>query len=97
MLAEIHVSPRPSGTPQERYAHVDAAIAVVQASGLEYEVHALGTVIQGPPETLWPLFREVHEATLAAGADHTMTTIRLAEAAGDAGPGIVDLVAKFRP
>ncbi|ACQ78716.1 protein of unknown function DUF77 [Beutenbergia cavernae DSM 12333] len=96
MLVEIHVSPRPSGTPEQKYAHVDAAIAVIAASGLTYEVHALGTVIEGPPDRIWSLVRDVHEATFAAGADSTMTTIRLAQGKDDAGPTIADLVTKFR-
>ena len=33
--------PRPVGTADDRYKHVDAAIAVIQASGLRYEVHGL--------------------------------------------------------
>ena len=34
MIAEIQVIPRPAGTTEDRYKHVDAAIAVIQASGL---------------------------------------------------------------
>ena len=36
VLAQIQVSPRPSGTEDDRYAYVDAAIAVIQQSGLVY-------------------------------------------------------------
>ncbi|MCV2393686.1 thiamine-binding protein [Actinotalea sp. M2MS4P-6] len=96
MLAEIQVQPRPAGVPDAPYAHVDAAIAVIQASGLTYEVHALGTVVEGPPDRIWPLLRQVHEATLAAGAQATSSVIKVSEGADDAGPGIADLVAKFR-
>lgn len=96
MLAEIQVSPRPAGVPDAPYAHVDAAIAVIQASGLTYEVHALGTVVEGPPDRLWPLLRQVHEATLAAGAHASASVIKVSEGADDAGPRIADLVAKFR-
>ena len=66
MLAQIQVSPRPSGTDDDRYAYVDAAIAVIQRSGLTYEVGAMGTTIEGTPDQLWPLLRAVHEATTAA-------------------------------
>lgn len=96
MLAEIQVVPRPAGTPQDRFAYVDAAIAVIRSAGLVHEVHALGTVVEGPPDEVWTLLRRVHEATLTAGADSTATVIKLSEAAGDAGPAIADLVAKFR-
>lgn len=96
MLAEIQVSPRPSGTDQDRYAHVEAAIAVIQASGLVYEVGAMGTTVQGRPDDVWALLRSVHEATLVAGADAVTSIIKVGEGAGDSGPGIEDLVGKFR-
>src|SRR5262245_41018450 len=73
MIAEIQVAPRPSGTAEDRYKYVDAAIAVIQASGLKYEVHGMGTVVEGPPEKVWPLLQAVHQATLEAGADRTLS------------------------
>ncbi|WP_369370269.1 MTH1187 family thiamine-binding protein [Promicromonospora sp. Populi] len=96
MLAEIQVSPRPSGTPDAKYAYVDAAIAVIQASGLTYEVGAMGTFVQGSPDEVWALLRAVHEATLGAGADGVQSNIKVSEAAADAGPTIADLITKFR-
>ena len=97
MLAQIQVSPRPSGTNDRPYAHVDAAIAVIQESGLVHEVGAMGTTVEGGPDEVWALLRRVHEATLAAGADAVMSHITIGQGAGDAGPTIADLVTKFRP
>jgi uncharacterized protein YqgV (UPF0045/DUF77 family) len=97
VIAEIQVIPRPLGTAEDRYRHVDAAIAVIQASGLRYEVHALGTVIEGPPAKLWPLLQAVHEATLAAGAERTLSVIKVSSAAQPGGPKVEDLVRRFRP
>ncbi|MFY7855502.1 MAG: thiamine-binding protein [Rubrivivax sp.] len=97
MLAEIQVIPRPLGTAQERYRHVDAAIAVIQASGLRYEVHALGTVVEGPPEKIWPLLQAVHQATLEAGAERTLSVIKVSSGAQAGGPRVEDLVRRFRP
>ena len=77
MIAEIQVLPRPLGTPDDRYKFVDAAIAVIQASGLKYEVNAIGTVIEGPPERIWPLLQAVHQATLEAGAERTLSVIKV--------------------
>jgi len=96
VLAEIQVSPRPSGTDDDRYAHVDAAIAVIESSGLVHEVGAMGTTVQGSPDEIWPLLRAVHEATLAAGADGVTSVIKVGQARGEAGPSILDLVGKFR-
>ncbi|RVT85097.1 thiamine-binding protein [Inhella crocodyli] len=97
MIAEIQVLPRPTGTASDRYKHVDAAIAVIQASGLRYEVHALGTVIEGPAEKIWPLLQAIHQATLEAGAERTMSVIKVSSSAQAGGPKVEDLVRKFRP
>jgi uncharacterized protein YqgV (UPF0045/DUF77 family) len=89
-------SPRPIGTADDRYKHVDAAIAVIQASGLKYEVHAMGTVVEGPPEQIWPLLQAVHEATLQAGAERTLSIIKVSGSSQAGGPRVEDLVRKFR-
>lgn len=96
MMAEIQVLPRPAGTADDRYKYVDAAIAVIQASGLRYEVHALGTVVEGPPERIWPLLQAVHQATLEAGAERTLSIIKVSGSAAAGGPRVDDLVRKFR-
>lgn len=97
MIAEIQVVPRPAGTADQVYKHVDAAIAVIQASGLRYEVHGLGTTVEGPPEKIWPLLQAVHQATLEAGAERTLSIIKVSSAAQPGGPRVEDLVRKFRP
>jgi len=96
VLAQIQVSPRPSGTDENRYAFVDAAIAVIQQSGLVHEVGAMGTTIQGSPDEIWPLLRAVHEATVLAGAAGVSSVIKVGQAKDDDGPTIQDLVGKFR-
>jgi len=95
-IAEIQVIPRPIGTADDRYKHVDAAIAVIQASGLRYEVHGLGTVVEGPPEKIWPLLQAVHQATLEAGAERTLSIIKVSSSAQAGGPSVDELVRKFR-
>lgn len=96
MIAEIQVIPRPVGTADNRYKHVDAAIAVIQGSGLKYEVHGMGRVIEGPPEKIWPLLQAVHQATLEAGAERTLSIIKVSGGAEPGGPTVDDLVRKFR-
>lgn len=97
MIAEIQVLPRPVGTPEDRYAHVDAAIAAIAGSGLSYEVGAMGTTVEGAPDQVWTLLRAVHEATLTAGAEGCLSVIKVSGATGDAGPTVQDLVGKHRP
>lgn len=96
MIAEIQVLPRPVGTPDDRYAHVDAAIATIKASGLAYEVGAMGTTIEGAPDDVWTLLRHVHEATITAGAEGCLSVIKISGVAGDNGPSVQDLVGKHR-
>ena len=96
MIAEIQVIPRPAGTASDRYKHVDAAIAVIQASGLRHEVHGMGTVIEGPADKVWPLLQAVHQATLESGSERTLSIIKVSGSLQAGGPRVEDLVRKFR-
>ena len=96
MIVELQCLASPAGTPDDPYRHIDAAIAVVQGSGLKYEVGALGTTVEGEPDEVWPLMRQVHEACLNAGADGLVTVIKVEQASRVAGPTIDSLTGKFR-
>jgi uncharacterized protein YqgV (UPF0045/DUF77 family) len=97
ILAEIQCLPSPPGTADDRHAHVEAAIAEIQRAGVEHEVGALGTTLQGAADVVWPLLRRVHDACLAAGATSAVTVIKVASAADpQQTPRIDDLTAKFR-
>ncbi len=96
MIAELQVLPRPSGTDADPHAHVEAAIAALAEAGLRHEVSALGTTLEGPPDAVWAALRAAHEATLAAGAEFVVSVVKLAESAGDDGPSMDRLTAKFR-
>ncbi len=96
MILDIEVLPRPVGTPESRYAHVEAAIAVIQASGLTYEVHALGTTVEGDPAAIWDLARRIHEATLTSGAENVVTVAKFQQSRAEDPPTMSSLTAKFR-
>ena len=96
MIVELQCLANPAGTPDDPYRHIDAAIAVVQGSGLKYEVGALGTTVEGEPDDVWPLMRQVHEACLNAGADGLVTVIKVEQASRVDGPTIDSLTGKFR-
>jgi len=97
MIVEVQVLPSPSGTDASRYAHVEAAIAVIIASGLPYEVGPLGTSIEGEPDALWPLLRAVHEATLASGAGSVISVVKIAQhGEPEQQPTMASLTGKFR-
>ena len=97
MIGEIQVAPRPADPTAVPYPHVDAAIAVIKASGLVSEVGAMGTTLEGTPDEIWSVLRAAHEAVLADGAASVISHIKVAGAAGDRSPRIADLVTKHRP
>jgi uncharacterized protein YqgV (UPF0045/DUF77 family) len=78
VIAEIQVAPSPAGTPEDPHAYVEAAVAVVQDSGLRYEVGALGTTLEGDADVVWDTLRAAHEAVLAAGATSGLSHIKIA-------------------
>jgi uncharacterized protein YqgV (UPF0045/DUF77 family) len=96
VIAEIHCAPNPPGNDESQYAHIKAAIALAQESGLKYEVGALGTTIEGAPDDVWTLLRRMHESTLESGAQSIITNIRFAQRAGDDEPRMDALVAPYR-
>ena len=96
MIVELQCLASPAGTRDDPYRHIDAAIGVVQDSGLNYEVGALGTTVEGEPDEIWPLLRQVHEACLNAGAEGLVTVIKVEQTARVDGPTIDSLTGKFR-
>lgn len=97
MIVEIQCRANPPGPPEDRYRHIDAAIAIVERSGLTFEVGALGTTVEGEPDALWALLRGVHEACLQAGADSVVAVIKIAQSRDPARQStIAGLTGKFR-
>jgi uncharacterized protein (TIGR00106 family) len=80
LVAELTIIPMAS-CHIRRY--VDIAVDVVRASGLRYEVDALGTTLQGDLDKILQVAREAHEAVLAAGAGRVFTELRLDERVHD--------------
>lgn len=95
MIAEIQVLPAQAGSTTSRWAHVDAAIAAVAATGLTYEVGPLGTTIEGAPDAVWQTLRRAHEATLRDGAASVVSVIKVFESIGE-GPSMHTLTARHR-
>ena len=97
MIVEIECLANPPGTPDNPYKHIEAAIAVIEGSGLNYEVDALGTTFEGEPDAVWPVIRRVHEACLEAGAGSVVTIVKAAQGAAGGPQATIDsLTGKFR-
>ena len=78
VIAEIQVAPSPPGTDDNPHAYVEAAIEVIQRSGLRSEVGALGTTLEGEADAVWDTLRAAHEAMLIAGADGGLSHVKIA-------------------
>lgn len=59
------------------YAAVDAAIAVVAASGLPYKVGPMETTIEGEYDAVMAVVKHAQEAVLVAGASRVFTLIKV--------------------
>lgn len=80
--------------PDDTYPTVEAAIAVVEASGLPYEVGALGTTVEGELDELLEVAREMNEVVVARGCPSVISQVRLY--LGEETISMDSLTAKFR-
>lgn len=62
---------------EEAYRIIDAAISVVQQSGLKYVVCPFETVIEGPYETVMRIADDMQEACYQAGAQTLLVNMKL--------------------
>ncbi len=75
-IAEISVVPLGTGsTSVSRY--VAECLKVLKASGLSYEIHGMGTIVEGDLEALLSVLRRMHEVPFREGAQRVVTTIRV--------------------
>ena len=75
VLVSFQVLPRAEGL--DIYDVVDRAIAVVQASGVPYEIGAMETTMEGAYDRLMAIVKEAQEACMAAGAERVITVIKV--------------------
>lgn len=68
----------PLGFPKGKaYALVDTAIAVIQRSGLKYEVSAFETVVEGSYPRVLQLLTDIQEACKNDGANELLINMKL--------------------
>jgi len=67
----------PQSETRHPYEVVDAAIEIIQQSGLKYKVCPFETVIEGTLEEALQVVEQVHQACYKAGADRMMTYIKI--------------------
>jgi len=75
-IAEISIVPLgTSSTSVSRY--VAKCLEVLDGSGLNYELHGMGTIIEGGLEDLFSVILEMHEVPFKEGAQRVVTSIKL--------------------
>ena len=83
MLAEFSVFPMDKGgSGLSRF--VAQSIKIIEESGLDYEVHALGTLIEGPSEKIWDVVRRCHE-NMASQCERIVTNLKIDDRKGTSG------------
>lgn len=80
--------------PGDHYPAVEDAIAVVQESGLHYEVGAVGTTFEGELDQVLGMVAEMQRALIARGCVNVISQIRLFH--DPAGVSMDGLTGKFR-
>jgi len=75
-VVEISVAPLGTGTPGVS-GYVAACVAIVAASGLEYQLTPMGTVIEGDLDVILPVLRKMHEVPFDKGAERVSTLIKI--------------------
>ena len=67
-MAIVEVSIVPIGLPATSLSpYVARALTVLRRSHLQYELTAMGTIITGNLDDIWPVLREMHESCYATG------------------------------
>ena len=76
MIAQLSVYPIGEGTSLGRF--VKKGVAVIEASGLSYEVGGMSTSVETPDlDTLFDLIKKVHAAHVAEGAHRVVIDLKV--------------------
>lgn len=74
VVAEFSVTPI---VGENLRTYVDAAVDVVAKSGLNYEVDAMSTTIEGELDEVLDVIKRAHRAVMNVGAGRALTEIRI--------------------
>lgn len=74
-LVSIQIIPKVKD--EEVYSYVDAAIAVIKAANVKYEVHPMETTMEGDLSTLLNIVQQMNEKMTAMGAPGVLSQVKL--------------------
>jgi len=75
MIAELTIFPVGSGTSLSDY--VAEVLKVIHNSGLKYELHSMGTNVEGDIEDIARVVKMCHQALFNKGCKRIATTIKI--------------------
>ncbi|MCX8042707.1 MAG: MTH1187 family thiamine-binding protein [Desulfobacterota bacterium] len=77
-MAIVEISIVPIGTETTSVSHyVAQAVAILQRSGLRYELSPMGTIIEGDLRTIMQVILEMHESVFTQAARRVYTVIKI--------------------
>ncbi|TLZ63986.1 MAG: MTH1187 family thiamine-binding protein [Methanobacteriota archaeon] len=82
MLAEFSITPIGKGTSVSKY--VARCLKIVDASGLDYRMNAMGTVVEGSFDEVLSLIAKCHKA-VARDSERVSTIIKIDDRKGARG------------
>ena len=94
MSRTVNVSIQVLPLTSDPYPVVDRAIAVIQESGVKYEVGPMETTLEGDLDELLEVVKAAHRACFTEGVERVVTVVKIADAVG--GTSIEEKVAKYR-
>ena len=94
IAVSFQVLPGGLADKESAYAAVDAAIAVVAASGLPYLVNPMETTLEGDYDAVMAVIKQAQTAVIAAGASRVFTYIKIDNNPG--GSTIGEKLVKYR-
>lgn len=83
MLAEFSITPMDKGG-KSLSEYIVKTIKIVKESGLHYELHAMGTIIEGNADKVFELIQKCHE-NMARYSDRVSTSIKIDDRKGASG------------
>ncbi len=77
-MAMMEISIVPIGTGQTSLSgYVASLVKIVEGSGLDFELHDMGTVVQGEIDELFALAHEMHQALWVHEVKRVYTVIKI--------------------
>jgi len=80
MLAELSVFPLDKGE-SGLSQYVAESIKIIQQSGLDYEIHAMGTLIEGPSDKVFEVIKKCHD-NMASKCSRLVTNVKIDDRRG---------------